>query len=80
MNIQDWKSYKQRLFSRSAKRNVQIRDMQNQANGSSAVVTFTQNYQTAKHRDLGIKTLYLRRHDDRWTILIETWHPMPAQG
>ena len=80
MTIQEWKMYKRDLFSSSARRKVQINDIKIQANGSSAVVTFTQNYQTAKHRDLGIKTLYLRRHDDRWTILIETWHPIPTQG
>jgi len=54
--------------------------MQIQANGSSAVATFTQNYQTAKHRDLGIKTFYLRRPDDRWTILKENWQPLSGQG
>jgi murein L,D-transpeptidase YafK len=75
-----WKSHKQGLFSRSAKRNVQISDMQVQANGSSAVVTFTQSYQAAKHRDVGIKTLHLRRHEDRWTILEETWQPYAGQG
>jgi len=54
--------------------------MQIQANGSSAVATFTQNYQTAKHRDLGIKTLYLRRPDDRWHIMEENWKPLSGQG
>jgi hypothetical protein len=77
---QAWKSHKQRLFSRSAKRNVQISDMQIQANGASAVVTFTQSYQAAKHRDVGIKTLHLRRHEDRWHILEENWKPLSGQG
>jgi long-subunit acyl-CoA synthetase (AMP-forming) len=80
MDIQAWKSHKQRLFSRSAKRNVQLSDMQIQANGSSAVVTFTQSYQAAKHLDVGLKTLKLRRHQDRWTITRENWYPIPAQG
>jgi len=80
MDIQAWKSHKQRLFSLSAKRNVQLSDMQIQANGSSAVVTFTQSYQVAKHLDVGLKTLKLRRHQDRWTITRENWYPIPAQG
>jgi len=80
MDIQAWKSYKQRLFSRSAKRNVQLSDMQIQTNGSSAVVTFTQSYQAAKHLDVGLKTLTLRRHKDRWTILKETWQPLSGRG
>jgi murein L,D-transpeptidase YafK len=81
MDNQAWKSLKQRLFSRSAKRNVQISDMQIQANGYSAVVTFTQSYRTANHRDLGLKTLHIHHHDDdRWTILKETWQPLSGQG
>ena len=80
MENQAWKSHKQGLFSRSTKRNVQISDMQIQANGSSAVVTFTQSYRTANHRDLGLKTLNIQHDDNRWTILKETWSPMPAQG
>ncbi len=80
MTSQEWKNYKQDLFERSTKRNVQISDMQVQANGSSAVVTFKQRYLTAKHQDMGLKTLQLRRHKNRWTILKEDWHPIPAQG
>ena len=80
MDNQAWKSHKQRLFSRSAKRNVQISDMGIQINGSSAVVTFKQQYLTAKHRDVGLKTLQLRRYNDRWTILKENWQPISGQG
>jgi murein L,D-transpeptidase YafK len=80
MDNQAWKSHKQNFFSRSAKRNVQISEMQIQKNGSSAVVTFKQRYLTAKHQDVGLKTLHLRRHKDRWTILKENWHPIPPQG
>ena len=80
MNTQEWKNYKRILFSSSAKRKVQIDDIQIQAKDSSAVVTFKQRYLTAKHSDVGMKTLRLRRHDDRWTILKETWSPIPSQG
>jgi len=59
---------------------VQISDMQIQANGSSAVVTFTQSYRTANHRDLGLKTLHIHHDDDRWTILKENWQPLSGQG
>jgi ketosteroid isomerase-like protein len=80
MDYQVWKRYKQDLFGRSAKRIVQISDVQVQAKGSSAVVTFKQRYQTAKHRDVGLKTLHLRHHQDSWTILKENWRPLPYQG
>jgi murein L,D-transpeptidase YafK len=79
MDNQAWKSHKQKLFSRSAKRNVQITDIQIQANGSSAVVTFNQRYQAGKHQDLGLKTLHLRRHEDRWNILEENWQPLRSR-
>jgi capsular exopolysaccharide synthesis family protein len=79
MDFQDWKNRKRDLFARTAKRNVQISDMQIEPNGSNAVVTFKQRYQTEKHRDLGLKTLHLRRHADQWTIFNENWLPLPLQ-
>jgi murein L,D-transpeptidase YafK len=80
MNIQEWKNYKQVLFRSSGKIKVQIDDIQIQENGSSAVVTFTQRYLTAKHSDVGLKTLRLRRYDDRWHIMEENWKPLSGQG
>jgi capsular exopolysaccharide synthesis family protein len=80
MTIQEWKNHKQDLFSSGARRKVQINDIKIQANGASAMVTFKQRYQAAKHRDVGIKTLHLRRHKDRWTILEENWKPLSGQG
>ncbi len=80
MHYHAWKRYKQEIFGRSAKRNVQISDMQVQANGSNAVVTFTQSYQTANHRDLGTETLHLRYDDNRWTIVKENWQLLSGQG
>jgi hypothetical protein len=80
MDFQDWKNHKRSLFARSGKKNVQIRDLQIKPIGSNAVVTFTQSYQTATHRDLGIKTLHLRYDNDRWNILKENWQPLSGQG
>ena len=76
MDHNQWQSYKRDLFKLSAKRNVQISDVHVQDNGSSAVVTFKQRYQTAKHEDLGLKTLHLRLHQDNWTIFKENWQPL----
>ena len=72
--------YKRDLFSSTATRKVQINDIKIQTNGSSAVVTFTQSYRTANHRDLGLKTLHIHNDDDRWTILKENWQPISGQG
>jgi len=80
MTTQEWKMYKRDFFSSSARRKVQINDIKIQTNGASAVVTFKQSYQTAKHQDVGLKTLHLRRHKDRWTILKENWQPLSGQG
>ena len=80
MTIQEWKMYKRDLFSSSARRKVQINDTKIQTNGASAVVTFKQSYQTAKHQDVGLKTLHLRRHKNRWTILKENWQALSGQG
>jgi ketosteroid isomerase-like protein len=80
MTTQEWKIYKQDLFSTAARRKVQIDDIKIQANGASALVTFKQRYQAGKHQDLGLKTLHLRRHQDRWNILEENWQPLSGQG
>jgi capsular exopolysaccharide synthesis family protein len=80
MDFQDWKNHKRSLFARSAKRNIQISDMQIEPNGSSAVVAFKQIYQAAKHQDLGLKTLNLRWHQGNWSILKERWQPLSGQG
>ena len=80
MDYQGWKKYKQDVFGQSAKRTVQISDLQIQDNGSTALVTFKQIYQTAKHQDIGLKTLHLRRHQDNWTIFRENWQPLSGQG
>jgi murein L,D-transpeptidase YafK len=80
MDIQEWKIRKQELFRSSEKRNIQISDVEVEDNSSSAVVTFKQKYQAAKHQDLGLKTLHLRRHHNKWTILKENWQPLSGQG
>jgi len=80
MDFQDWKNYKRGLFARSTKRNVQISDMQIEPNGSSSVATFKQKYRTAKHQDIGLKTLHLRRNQNNWTIFREDWQPLSGQG
>jgi murein L,D-transpeptidase YafK len=80
MNIQGWKSYKKKLFRRSAERAVQLSDIQIQMNGTTALATFKQRYQAARHQDYGLKTLHLAQHKGRWTILKETWEPLPDQA
>ena len=80
MDHNKWESYKRDLFKRSAKRNIQISDVKIEDKGSSAVVTFKQRYRTAKHQDIGLKTLHLRHYQDSWTILKETWQPLSGQG
>ena len=79
-DYQGWKRYKQVLFEKSEERKVPISDVQIENNGSSAVVTFTQRYQTAKHQDIGLKTLHLRRFQHKWAIFKETWQPLSGRG
>jgi hypothetical protein len=70
----------QNRFERSAKRDLQLSDLRIQVNGSTAVVTFKQRYQTEKYQKHNLKTLHLRRELDHWTILKETVQPLGAQG
>jgi hypothetical protein len=80
MDLEGWKRYKQKLFKREAGRNVEISNISVDLRGSSAVVSFEQTYRTARHRDYGLKTLDLRRHNGRWAIYRESWKRLPRGG
>jgi capsular exopolysaccharide synthesis family protein len=80
MDFHHWKKHKQDVFAQSARRNIEISDTHIESNGSNAVVTFKQRYETAKHRDVGLKTLHLLHHQNYWTIVKETWQPLSSQG
>jgi ketosteroid isomerase-like protein len=80
MDRSGWGKYLQNRFKSAAKRDIQLSDLHIQMNGSTAVVTFKQHYQTETYQDYGVKTLHLRRDRNHWTILEENWQPLSGQG
>jgi capsular exopolysaccharide synthesis family protein len=80
MDRSGWGKYMQNRFEGSAKRDIQLSDLHIKVNGSAAVVTFKQHYQTKTYQKYGLKTLHLRRDQDHWTIFKETVQPLAAQG
>ncbi len=78
MNIQAWKDYKQDLFNRTPERDVKISDIKVELNGSRAVVTFKQRYQTKNYKGLGLKTFQLTNYEGNWAILEESYESLPA--
>lgn len=79
MNRQGWKDYKQNLFTQCARRDIVLSDVRIQLRHPTAVVAFKQRYRATNHQDYGMKRLHLRRYKGRWTILKETWRPLPEQ-
>jgi hypothetical protein len=80
MDRSGWGKYMQNRFESSARRDIQLRDLHIKVNGSAAVVTFKQHYQTETYQKYGLKTLHLRRDQNHWTIFGETVQPLSGQG
>ena len=80
MGLRDWKHYKERVFSQSQDRFIQLTDIKLEINGNRAVVVCKQEYRSHIHQDSGLKTLHLLWHGGQWTILQETWKPLAEKG
>jgi murein L,D-transpeptidase YafK len=80
MDRSGWGKYMRNRFEISAKRYIQLSDLHIKVNGSAAVVTFKQHYQTETYQKYGVKTLHLRRDQKHWTIFGETVQPLAARG
>jgi ketosteroid isomerase-like protein len=80
MDRSGWGKYMQNRFEGSTKPDIQLSDLHIKVNGSTAVVTFKQHYQTETYQKSGVKTLHLRRDQNHWTIFGETVQPLAARG
>jgi capsular exopolysaccharide synthesis family protein len=80
MDRSGWGKFIENRFESSARRDIQLRDLHIKVNGSAAVVTFKQHYQTETYKRYSIKTLHLRRDQNHWTIFGETVQPLATQG
>jgi murein L,D-transpeptidase YafK len=69
-----FKNYKRRVFSRDDKPTIDFRDVSILHNGEYVVVTMVQDYNSPFIKDIGKKTLYLKKNENyEWKIVSEDW-------
>lgn len=67
----EWKDYKTRLAEKYPTISVEIDDLFLLVNGTTALASFTQKYQTPSLKSTGKKRLYLKRNSRQWKIFAE---------
>jgi outer membrane protein, adhesin transport system len=70
-NLDAWVSYKTNVYQKSKNVNINIDNLQISAEGNIATAVFTQDYSSSILKDLGTKTLELRKINDEWAIYRE---------
>ena len=75
MNLDQWRAYKKRTFKKFSTINVTAEDLIITIKNNRGKIQFVQNFSGDLYNDTGIKKLYLRREDDNWKIVKETWNP-----
>ncbi len=75
--FQAFKTYKSHVFSRNDKPVIEFSHRSILSNGEYIVVTMQQDYTSPVIKDIGKKTLYLKRNDNyEWKIVAEEWSRM----
>ncbi len=75
MNLDEWRELKKRSFEKFSSINVTAEDLKITVKSNRGKIQFVQNFSGDSYNDTGIKKLYLRREDDKWKIVKETWNP-----
>ena len=78
MDLDGYRAYKIGLAEKYSKISIKVRQLKIEVNGGNAKVTFVQDYRSDKYRDLGLKTLVLKKHANDWRIREESWQDMSA--
>ncbi len=74
MNRKAWISYKSQLFGTKEEVHIEIEDIKVTYKSSGRiVVAFRQDYQSPRVKDVGIKTLYMKKANSSWAIYKELW-------
>ena len=78
MDLQEFKTYKEDLVKKYKDISIKVSKLNIEIEGSTAKVTFIQDYKSDKYQDYGLKTLYLQKHNQDWRIRKEIWQDMSA--
>ncbi|UQZ89980.1 hypothetical protein C4J81_12510 [Deltaproteobacteria bacterium Smac51] len=77
MFLRNFKSYKTPLIENAAVLEVGVSDFEVSFNAGTAMVSFRQDYRSDNWRDVGRKTLTLKKTREGWKIVAETWKALP---
>lgn len=75
-----FKNYKKRVFSRNDNPTIDFKDVSILHNGEYVVVTMVQDYNSPVIKDIGKKTLYLKKNASyEWKIVSEEWSKLSEE-
>ncbi len=73
-NYSQFKTYKRAVFSNAGKPKVSLSNLSVMKSSEYAVATFIQHYESKTIKDIGMKSLYLKRDEYyNWKIVSESW-------
>jgi murein L,D-transpeptidase YafK len=73
MNLSQWLHYKAGLIAVNKNIRITIENLKVIPGTATAMVIFTQRYESTGHSDFGTKKLRLKRINNRWKIVRESW-------
>ena len=77
MDLEAWKSYKQRLNQKYRFIQVFISDLKiEQTSSQTATISFKQSYRADRYEDFGLKNILLVKRGKDWKIKKEEWEPL----
>lgn len=75
-----FRNYKKRVFSRNDSPVIDFSDISILQNGDYVVVTMVQDYSSPFIKDIGKKTLYLKKNENyQWKIVSEEWSKLKEE-
>ncbi|MBF0473564.1 MAG: L,D-transpeptidase family protein, partial [Nitrospirae bacterium] len=80
MNINQWKTHKNRLNTQHDTIKVKIDDLRLLHYDGYIVAVFKQEYSSDSLTDIGVKRLYLTKKDSDWKISAEEWTQLPEKS
>ncbi len=79
-NLASWMKHKSRLVKLYSTIKVDLAEPYVFKHNDQLMIKTFQRYQSDKHTDFGIKTIFAKRNDNGFKILREEWQSMPDQG
>jgi murein L,D-transpeptidase YafK len=79
LNKNQWRAYKKYLSDRNKSIRIAVKDPFLLQKRDEAIISFIQDYQSDGLKDLGEKTLYVKKKgDDNYEIVTEVWQPLKS--